>query len=164
MGPARATATEVLQALLEGPAVRELLYRSHCQVQAAAGVRVLTARVALLLFLLMAPMSARAQTALEVESWCRDFATIEIRVDGKINVPMTAERCWGAFTATQQLSVLGDDTGRPMLKVCPPPAATRVQLVKVFLSYSGRHPELAHLSFGLVVWRAMDEAFPCRSN
>jgi hypothetical protein len=145
--------------------VRKLLHRSQQQVQAAAGVRVLTARMVLLvLSLLAAPISAHAQTALEVESWCRDFATIEVRADGTIKVPQTSQLCWGAFTATQQLIVLGDDRGLPLLKVCPPAATTLVQLIKVFLNYSRRHPERAHLSFGHAVWHALDEAFPCRSN
>jgi Rap1a immunity proteins len=124
----------------------------------------LTVRLALLFSLLAAPMSARAQTALEAESQCRDFATIDIRADGKVGIPPTAQFCWGAFAATQQLIVLGDDRGLPLLKVCPPSAITRVQLIKVFLSFSQRHPELAHLSFGQVVWSALDESFPCGSK
>src|SRR4051794_40957965 len=99
-------------------------------------MRVLKGRLALLLFLLQAPISAGAQTTLEVESWCRGFATAEIRPDGMIKIPQASKLCWGAFVATQQLIVLGDNKGLSLLKVCPPAETTLVQLIKIFLSYS----------------------------
>jgi hypothetical protein len=119
-------------------------------------------RTAALLFLLTAPVAALGQTALDVESRCREFTTVDVLPNGKINIPRNGDFCWGAFTATQQLIVLGHSGGTPMLRVCPPSTTTRVQLIKVFLNYSQRHPELAHLSFGQVVWGALDEAFPCK--
>jgi hypothetical protein len=110
--------------------------------------------------LLMLPMPAFAQTGLEVESRCRSFAAVDVHPDGRIALPPNSDFCWGAFTTLQQFLVFSEGDV-PMLRVCVPEKSTRLQLIKVFLGYSQRHPESAHLPFGQVVWQAMYEAFPC---
>jgi hypothetical protein len=102
-----------------------------------------------------------AQTALEVESQCRGFATAAVYADGRVQFPAGGEFCWGAFTSIQQLSRL-TMVDVPLLRFCAPTDSTRLQFIKVFLAYSQRHPEKSHLDFGMTALQALIEAFPCR--
>jgi hypothetical protein len=119
--------------------------------------------IGLLICLLTVPMSASAESVLEVESKCRTIASVEIRANGIVHLPLDADTqfCWGAFAAIQAVIFLLDENGQFLFRVCAPQESTRVQLIKVFLKYSNQHPELGHLPFGMTAINALVEAFPC---
>jgi hypothetical protein len=107
------------------------------------------------------------ESALEMESWCRPFLSAAVLPDGSITFASErgqADECWGAFAAIQQLSDFLDSGGKPVLAFCPPPAVTRLELIKVYMAYSQRHPAAGHLHFTQVALAALQEAFPCSAK
>jgi Rap1a immunity proteins len=106
---------------------------------------------------------ARAETALEVQSWCRAVANTEPRADGTVNVGPGFEDgfCWGAFATFQTLSASITPSRQFLLYFCPPAGATRLQYVQIFMRYAAQHPELAHRDFVLVAYEGLLSAFPC---
>jgi hypothetical protein len=110
---------------------------------------------------------ARAETALDVQSWCRKVVTATAPDAGKIIIPPDAnsQACWSAFMAVQELSALVlQKDGPNLMGFCPPKEGTRWQLVQIFERYADNHPEHLHLTFGEVVVMALFEAFPCRKQ
>lgn len=68
--------------------------------------------------------------------------------------------CWGFMSAMQQTSAMYVD-GKSMLMSCVPQSATLTQLIKVFVGWGNRHPEMLHHSAAGAVANALLEAFPC---
>jgi hypothetical protein len=128
--------------------------------------------IGLLLSLNIFQSSAQAQeTSLQVQSWCKFVDNLEISPADEIAIPNTfsAQFCWGAFGAIQQLIYIVDwnnesktGSGKPMLGVCAPQGSDRVQYIKIFMRYADRHPEQGHIEFAGVARRALADAFPCR--
>ena len=88
----------------------------------------------------------------------------EIRISGNnIQLPARTDvhRCWGYMGAVQDLSVIVDETGKPLLNSCPGPDTTLTQLIRVFTNYARAHPQELHLKASQLVYRAMLSAFPC---
>jgi hypothetical protein len=106
---------------------------------------------------------ARAETSLEVQSWCGPIANGAVNAAGQIDFDETPTNqfCWGAFAAIQGLTRIVWQNGDRALKSCPPPEATRAQLIKVYLKFAGDHPELAHQPFEQVARLSISAAFPC---
>jgi hypothetical protein len=50
----------------------------------------------------------------------------------------------------------------PKMGICIPDGVQREQMKKVLLKYLRDHPEKLHETTGLLVLKAMHEAFPCR--
>lgn len=115
-----------------------------------------------ILFLLTAS-PAVAETALEVQSWCRAVANAEIREDGFIHFFSNQETgfCWGAFAGIQDFVIWTDKDGARILGLCVPAKATRLQLIKIFVKYVDDSPNIAHEPFTGVAVRAFAAAFPC---
>jgi len=112
-----------------------------------------------------------AQSAEEMASNCKDFATARVSND-TVAVPSTNDSgiCWGAFLSFQSaIGFFGHEyldgtyspTLRPIFGVCAPKDSTTSQLIKVFISYTDRHPEQLHKDFFVVALFAGREAFPC---
>jgi hypothetical protein len=113
------------------------------------------------------PRATIAETALDVQSWCRRVVTAPTTSGGKIQIPPDAnsQACWSAFMAVQELSSLVERSDGPnLMGFCTPKEGTRWQLVQVFERYADKHPEQLHLTFGEVAIGALFEAFPCRKN
>jgi hypothetical protein len=107
--------------------------------------------------------NAKAETALEVESWCMPVANAKTISGSKISMEQTFDSgsCWGAFAAFQGLgSAVGSD-GVRTLHYCAPPESSRVEFVKVFVHFVEVHPQQGHLPFTFVALKALVEAFPC---
>jgi hypothetical protein len=71
-------------------------------------------------------------------SYCRPVAAAKVLGSDQIQFPLNAqtEKCWGAFTAIQQMIPIieaGADT--PLLRVCAPVSGMTTQLVAVFVSF-----------------------------
>ena len=71
-------------------------------------------------------------------------------------------QCWGFMSAVHQYSTLADREGRPLLGSCPPPDATEIQIIRVFVDYANAHPDKLKLRAAAVAYNAMADAFPCK--
>jgi hypothetical protein len=114
----------------------------------------------------MAPV-IRAQSAEEMASDCKDIVEAKV-ADGDtgIYVSHTFETgvCWGAFGTLQTaITVVPRSFPKdpPLLEVCASKGSTETQLVKIFMAYTGRHPEKLNQDFFFVAIAAFKEAFPC---
>jgi hypothetical protein len=109
---------------------------------------------------------ACAETATEVQSWCKPVANASVDPDGMVDVGNTFDRvfCWGAFAAIQGLSRLVPDDGTPLLLFCAPPTSNRLQYIQIFERYAEQHPEKGHLDFTVVARNALAQAFPCTAK
>ncbi len=109
---------------------------------------------------------ALGETALEMQSWCRQIVSGPILANDTVYVGTTFNDgvCWGSFAAIQQLSRIVDQNGIMLLRFCPPPDSTRVQFIKIFMRYADQHPEEAHHDFAKLALRALVEAFPCSAR
>jgi hypothetical protein len=123
-------------------------------------------KASVFLALCLSTHTAEAETALQVQSFCRGVAEAKSLADGSIQIPSdsNSSHCWGAFGAVQELIPLVDRGGGRLLSICGPEMATRTQLVKIFQKYVAEHPEEGHLSFGYVAQEALEKAFPCSSK
>jgi hypothetical protein len=121
--------------------------------------------VAVSLFLGMACLPAKAETAAEVRASCK--AVIKVKPtekDDYLNFPSNFDTgfCWGAFASLQQISsFFPEGEKQSLLGCCPPPDATRLQYIKIFSKYVDEHPELGEEDFVTVVMQALQLAFPC---
>src|SRR4051794_21825480 len=126
------------------------------------GVRLLS------LVLLMAAVmcaSAQAKTAGDLLISCEALERgLESRGEGKVWVPAPGMECWHYMSAVQDLSRLAeraDDEATTLLRICPPPKSTLVQLVRVFTAYARAHPSALHVDAASIAVAALGEAFPC---
>jgi hypothetical protein len=89
----------------------------------------------------------------------------EAHISGdKIQLPERADvqRCWGYMAAVQDFSVLVDDeTGKHLLGSCPGPNTKLTKLIRVFTNYARAHPKELHEKASVLVYQAMQSAFPC---
>jgi hypothetical protein len=111
-------------------------------------------------------LPAKAETAREMQLRCTGVAKAVKGSDRSIEFLASPDsyRCWGAFTAVQELVTIADPTDGPILEVCVPSDSTRLQMIKIFQKYAGDHPEDGHLPFGYVVLKALWKAFPCKDK
>lgn len=120
---------------------------------------------AALLFSLMS-FEFRAETALQVGSWCKDFSNaVELGSDGRfqLNREWTPDDsfCWGAFAVIQEFATYASASGYVMLGICAPASSTRIQLIRIFSKYVEDHPATANVKFARIARQALAEAFPC---
>jgi hypothetical protein len=121
------------------------------------------AGVCAIAILIATVVPALAETATEVQSWCRPMGSAQVLPDGRIRAGTKFEDgfCWGAFASMQELGNIVHDN-EPLLLFCAPVGSTRVQWVQIFLKYTDQHPEQGQMAFGGVARRALADAFPCR--
>jgi hypothetical protein len=124
-------------------------------------------RVAVILLLLIAGcVPARAfESANELLSACERFLG-GVRLHGDQfsiqNNDTSAYQCWGYIMAFQELSAIVDEGAKDTItRACPPPVSTGIQMVRVFVSYAQKHPEMLHERAGIMVLDAFRTAFPC---
>lgn|SRR5487761_788539 len=124
-----------------------------------------------LVLLYCSPGAVRADDALypalQLQSDCRPYEQATVMDNGNITVQSslaTAQR-WGAFAIIQTLGHTAWPAGKhTILRTCLPPEGTRLELIKVFLGYIGRHPELGHHEGAFVAVKALQQAYPCSRN
>jgi hypothetical protein len=106
---------------------------------------------------------ARSQTALEMSVSCRLIAYADRAADGGVSFALSFDtgRCWGGFSALQQVSLFVDDRNRRALNICPPPDSTLVQMVAIFVRHVDGHPEEIQENWVRVAHRSLIAAFPC---
>jgi hypothetical protein len=106
--------------------------------------------------------TARAETALEVQSWCKGMDA-KLGQNDAFTFVMNYNSgfCLGAFASIQELSVYIWENGTPYLGFCPPADSSRLQYIKIFSKYVDDYPASAHQRFGVVAKSALAAAFPC---
>ena len=125
--------------------------------------RIMLATVVVALTLCAASLNANAETALEVQSWCKPVVNAKLGANDTISYKPTHDTgfCWGAFAAIQELSKYRWDDRTLLLRFCPPPTSSRLQYIKVVSKYVDDHPEDGHQEFAGVARLALASAFPC---
>jgi hypothetical protein len=63
--------------------------------------------------------------------------------------------CAGATEATVQLMTLHHE-------VCIPEATKHIEIAKVVATYLDNHPERPDEAYGILMFRALQESWPCR--
>jgi len=126
------------------------------------------------LFLLMLVFSAvvvHSQTAGEMASNCKGVSAAKV-TDQSVEIPSDTRSgiCWGAFLSIQfairyvghqNLDGSYSPSIKPLFSVCARKGVDAYELVKVFVSYTDRHPERLHKEFFQVAMESAREAFPC---
>jgi hypothetical protein len=117
--------------------------------------------LAFALCLLTVPARA-AETALQVQSWCKEIANLRVDEKHQFTMNQTFDNgfCWGAFALFQEVSYWGRD-GTKILGLCLPDGVGRIQLIKIFVHYVDDHPEQGHLGFPEVADMALRQSFSC---
>ncbi len=120
-------------------------------------------RLSLLVTVCLSFQPAWAETALEVQSWCKRTSEALVLANGSINLGASFNDgfCWGAFAAIQDFSRHVNSEKQRLLNICTPPGSTRLVLIKVFMRYADQHPQALVGDFAFVVQAALGEAFPC---
>jgi hypothetical protein len=87
-------------------------------------------------------LNAKAETALEVQSWCKDIVNVQLTQDDRVAFQQryASGFCWGAFGTLQDVSRIPTEIDGHLYLFCPPRNSTRVQFVKVFSRYVDTHP------------------------
>ena len=82
-----------------------------------------------------------------------------------IYIPRTREAltCWGYMQGMQDLSVLADEEGHRIMGACPPEQMTTLQLIQSFVRYARAHRSELQGNAVVAVFRALQEAYPCRA-
>jgi hypothetical protein len=110
---------------------------------------------------------AKAETALEVQSWCKPFVTAKLGTNNSVarveEDPYT-DFCWGAFAMIQEFSRFVRGDGTAMIDICAPSDSTRIQFIKIFYKYVDDHPANAHKPFAEIAYRSLSVAFPCNRS
>jgi hypothetical protein len=116
--------------------------------------------LALIFFLCTPAHSETGNTLLQACEVLEREARIE---EGQVRLPARTEvhRCWGYMSAVQDISVIIDDTGKPLLESCPDPKTKLTQFIRVFTNYARTHPQELHETASVLIIRAMHQAFPC---
>jgi hypothetical protein len=126
----------------------------------------LFARILMVTLLASVPNRANAQmqSALEIYHGCKLVADSPMSNDRLFIPPdIDAAFCLGAFTAIIGLSGISSGGSAPnFLHFCPPPAASGVQYIRIFLKYVDDHPDKGHEIFPFVALNALLQAFPCK--
>ena len=119
--------------------------------------------IALALLLCSVSLDAKAETALEVQSWCKAVVNGKLGANDTISYPPNHDTgfCWGAFGAIQDLSKYVGHDGTRLLRFCAPADSSRFQQIEVFSKFVDDHPEDAHYVFVCVARQALAFAFPC---
>jgi hypothetical protein len=121
--------------------------------------------VAITVFLGLACLPAKAETAGEVRASCKAILKARaMKRNGYLDFPGNFETgfCWGAFASLQQISgFFPEGEKQSLLGSCPPPDSTRLQYIKIFSQYVDGHPEIGQEDFVTIAIQALQLAFPC---
>ena len=128
--------------------------------------RVMRPRVAILLcaaeLAVFMPQSGASAAPDELLTSCE--AILKAAPSGSahtIEIPHAGERCWYYLSAMQNMSVLVDQRGQPLLGICAPPTTTLVNYVRIFVEYARLHPNAGKGNAAALAVAALNKAFPC---
>ena len=102
-----------------------------------------------------APSAELLQSCEAVISWAGPVA------GQTIDIPTEGLPCWYYMEAIQNMSVLVDQAGEPLLGVCPPPDTTAMDYVRIFVR-SARENAAKEGNAAALAVQELARAFPCR--
>jgi hypothetical protein len=110
----------------------------------------------------LVPKSAIADSGQEMLGACRPLTRVQVTGDSS-TMPDDVEtfRCWGAFEVIQDMTTFSRD-GQRLMRVCPPGATTRLQMIAVFVKWMDEHPERLHENFSLLAFQSLRAVWPCK--
>jgi Rap1a immunity proteins len=88
-------------------------------------------------------------------------AGARVRRAAEVEVPRTGLTCWFYMSAVQNMSVLTDEDGEPLLGICAPASTTLLDYVRIFVRYARRHRNDGAGNAAALVVEALNSAFPC---
>jgi hypothetical protein len=117
--------------------------------------------------LLSAQTPEEYKSSTTAEHWmsmCHPLLGASVQTDGRISISNRFDigQCAGALDAISVLIAIRNDSGRPVLAVCPPHERTIFQWVALFTNYTKSHPKQYGEPFALVMLAALQDAYPCR--
>lgn len=127
-------------------------------------VRAAAVVICVVSFCTLSGRALASETAGEFASLCSNVSVAAKTPDGQVHFDSNFDsgRCWGAFAAVQELSrIRADMTKPPLLGICAPENATRLELIKAFVGYVSVHPEVRRQEFSAVVLISLRSRFPC---
>jgi Rap1a immunity proteins len=111
------------------------------------------------------PAAARPASAAEPPNLLRSCEAVMIGARGtqtdKIEIPHAGLHCWYYLSAVQNMSVLVDQRGQPLLGICAPANTTLLSYVRIFVEYARRHPKAEQENAAALAVTALNKAFPC---
>ena len=110
--------------------------------------------------------AAAVENARELAGYCQSLEQSAKGAGREIYIPRTREAltCWGYMQAMQDLSVLADEEGHRIMGACPPEQTMTLQLIHSFVRYARAHGGELQGNAVVAVFRALREAYPCRSE
>jgi hypothetical protein len=107
--------------------------------------------------------SATAMTGEQLLQSCESLLReVKVSPDGRVRVPYEGLPCWNYMQAIQDASVVADESGRPLLRICAPAESTLMQYIRIFADHARRNPAKLHESGAWIAQGALATAFPCR--
>lgn len=173
-------AGSLLQALHEGPALREHLHQHQIQVQEPAGVRMLMQLVQRFSALANVPhinscatwtltvvgVIAVASLARPALSQSSDMALSgasllnACRMLERMDQPANYRQAWDMGVCMG--AVVGAAASLDRNAFCIPGPIPRNQIVRIAIAYMEQHPERQHYELSVIAAFALREAYPCR--
>jgi hypothetical protein len=110
--------------------------------------------------------AAAVENAHELAGDCQGLERGAKGTGRHIYIPRTRDAliCWGYMHAMQDLSVLVDESGHRIMDSCPPEQMTTLQLIRLFVRYASTHRSELPGNAVVAVFRALQEAYPCRAE
>src|SRR5262249_27676180 len=125
---------------------------------------VMSIRLGLFALMLLLCTPAHSETGDELLQACEALERTA-RISGdNVQLPARADVhiCLGYMSAVQDFSVLRDpETKKTLFRSCAGPDTTLIQHIRVFTNYARTHPQELHDKASLLVYRALQSAFPC---
>jgi hypothetical protein len=127
-------------------------------------MRAITATLALAAIVVLSTAQAGlAMTGEELLEHCEALLKgVKAGPNGGVFVPNEGRDCWTYVEAIQDVSTIGDERLRPLLRVCAPADSSLMQYIRIFVDHARRKPADLHKSAALVAQSALSQAFPCR--
>lgn len=78
-----------------------------------------------------------------------------------VDIPRRGLRCWYYMSAVQEMSVLVDQNGQPLLGICAPEKTTLLDYVRIFVRHVRQPGVKARQNAAAMAVEALGAAFPC---
>jgi Rap1a immunity proteins len=84
-----------------------------------------------------------------------------VRQVAVLDVPRTGLPCWYFMSAVQNMSVLIDQSGEPLLGICAPENTRLLDYVRTFVRYARRVPRGGQENAAALAVEALNATYPC---
>jgi Rap1a immunity proteins len=121
------------------------------------------AALTVVVFLVMNGSAAAATPAELLQSCQSALRAAGATNSATVEIPVEGLACWYYMSAVQNMSVVIDQQGRPLLGICAPAGTTLMEFVRIFTRYAQAHREEDKDTDNAapLVLRSLLDAFPC---